>query len=80
MQKMNLKFKDFLTLVSPAQYIKVQEEDNPLKKGESEVLFTGKAAKARREDVLIDREVKMIATAAEPELEGIFIFKIWLYR
>ena len=31
MAKMNLKFKDFLTLLSPAQHIAVQDEDNPLK-------------------------------------------------
>lgn len=29
--KMNLKFRDFLTLLSPAQHITVQDEDNPLK-------------------------------------------------
>lgn len=30
MTKMNLKFRDFLTLLSPAQHITVQDEDNPL--------------------------------------------------
>ena len=80
MQKMNLKFKDFLTLLSPAQVIKVQDEDNPLKQEDSEVLFLGRVAKARREEKLEDREVKMIVPAAEPDLEGIYIFKIWLYK
>lgn len=80
MQKMNLKFRDFLTLLSPAQHITVQDEDNPLKQGESDTLFEGKAAKARREENLADREVKMIAPAGEPDLPGTYIFKIWLYR
>ena len=80
MQKMNLKFKDFLTLLSPAQIIKVQDEDNPLKQEDPEVLFLGRVAKARREEKMEDREVKMIAPAAEPDLEGIYIFKIWLYK
>ena len=80
MAKMNLKFRDFLTLLSPAQHITVQDEDNPLKQGESDILFEGKAAKARREEELADREVKMIAPTGEPDLPGTYIFKIWLYR
>ena len=72
MAKMNLKFRDFLTLLSPAQYITVQDEDNPLKQG--------KAAKARREEELADREVKMIAPAGDPDLPGTYVFKIWLYK
>lgn len=80
MAKMNLKFRDFLTLLSPAQYIKVQDEDNPAIKGESETLFKGKAAKARREEELADRDVKMIAPTGEPDLPGTYVFKIWLYK
>lgn len=80
MAKMNLKFRDFLTLLSPAQYITVQDEDNPLKKGESDILFKGKAAKARREEELADREVKMIAPTGDPDLPGTCVFKIWLYK
>lgn len=80
MVKMNLKFKDFLTLLSPAQYITVQDEDNPLKQGESDTLFEGKAAKARREEELADREVKMITPTGNPDLPGTYAFKIWLYR
>lgn len=80
MQKMNLKFRDFLTLLSPAQYITVQDEDNPLKQGESDILFKGKAAKARREEELTDREVKMIAPTGDPDFPGTYVFKIWLYK
>lgn len=81
MAKMNLKFKDFLTLLSPAQYITVQDEDNPLRQGESETLFKGKAAKARREEEeLADRDVKMIAPTGDPDLPGTYVFKIWLYK
>lgn len=80
MVKMNLKFRDFLTLLSPAQHITVQDEDNPLKQGESDTLFKGKAAKARREEVLADREVKMIAQTGDPDLPGTYVFKIWLYK
>ena len=80
MAKMNLKFRDFLTLLSPAQHITVQDEDNPLKQGESDTLFKGKAAKARREEELADREVKMIAPTGDPDLPGTYVFKIWLYK
>ena len=80
MAKMNLKFRDFLTLLSPAQHITVQDEDNPLKQGESDTIFKGKAAKARREEELADREVKMIAPAGDPDLPGTYVFKIWLYK
>lgn len=80
MKKMNLKFKDFLTLLSPAQHIAVQDEDNPLKQGESDIIFEGKAAKARREEELADREVKMIAPTGDPDLPGTYVFKIWLYK
>ena len=80
MAKMNLKFRDFLTLLSPAQHITVQDEDNPLKQGESDTIFKGKAAKARREEGLADREVKMIAPTGDPDLPGTYVFKIWLYK
>lgn len=80
MAKMNLKFRDFLTLLSPAQYIAVQDEDNPLKQGESDTIFKGKAAKARREEELADREVKMITPTGDPDLPGTYAFKIWLYK
>lgn len=80
MTKMNLKFRDFLTLLSPAQNITVQEEDNPLKKGESDTLFKGKAAKARREEKLMEREVKMIVPTGDLDFPGICIFKIYLYK
>ena len=80
MPKMNLKFKDLLTLLSPAQHIAVQDEDNPLKQGESDIIFEGKAAKARREEELADREVKMIAPTGDPDLLGTYVFKIWLYK
>lgn len=80
MVKMNLKFKDFLTLLSPAQYITVQDEDNPLKQGESDILFEGKAAKARREEELANREVKMITPTGDSDIPGTYVFKIWLYR
>lgn len=77
---MNLKFRDFLTLLSPAQNITVQDEDNPLKKGESDMLFQGKAAKARREEKLMEREVKMIVPTGDSDLPGTYAFKIWLYK
>ena len=77
---MNLKFRDFLTLLSPAQNITVQDEDNPLKKGESDTLFQGKAAKARREEKLMEREVKMIVPTGDSDLPGTYAFKIWLYK
>lgn len=80
MTKMNLKFRDFLTLLSPAQHITVQDEDNPLKQGEPDTIFKGKAAKARREEELADREVKMIAPTGDPDLPGTYVFKIWLYK
>lgn len=80
MAKMNLKFKDFLTLLSPAQHIAVQDEDNQLKQGESDIIFEGKAAKARREEELADREVKMITPTGNPDIPGTYVFKIWLYR
>lgn len=80
MAKMNLKFRDFLTLLSPAQHITVQDEDNPLKQGESDAIFKGKAAKARREEELANREVKMIAPTGDPDLPGTYVFKIWLYK
>ena len=80
MAKMNLKFRDFLTLLSAAQHIAVQDEDNPLTQGESDAIFKGKAAKARREEELADREVKMIAPTGDPDLPGTYAFKIWLYK
>lgn len=80
MQKTNLKFKDFLSLLSPAQQIKVQDEDNPLKQEESTILFKGKVAKARREEALENREVKMITIEKEQENTGSHTLKIWLYR
>lgn len=80
MAKMNLKFRDFLTLLSPVQKITVQDEDNPLKKGESDTLFEGKVAKARREEKIMEREVKMIVPTGDLDFPGICIFKIYLYK
>ena len=80
MVKLTLKFRDFLTLLSPAPHITVHDDDNPLQQGESDTLFKGKAAKARREEELADREVKMIAPTGDPDLPGTYVFKIWLYK
>lgn len=77
MTKTNLKFKDFLTLLSPIQHIKVQDEDNPLKQDESETLFDGIVVKARWEDSLKEREVKLIHAESDKITGTVLIIRLY---
>lgn len=71
MEKMNLPLRQFLTLVGPAQALEIIEEDA------AEPIFTGKAAKVRKREELLTREVKHIQPATALHFEP--IFKIWIY-
>lgn len=73
MEKMNLPLKQFLTLVGPAQALEVIEEDA------AEPVFTGKAAKIRDNEELLDREVKLIEAKAKVTPYHMTYFQIWIY-
>lgn len=77
MTKTNLKFKDFLTLLSPIQHIRVQDEDNPLKQEDTEMLFDGIVVKARHEDLLKEREIKLISAEADKITGTVLIIRLY---
>lgn len=80
MKKMKLPLQDFLTLVGPAQILEVVDESNGQKNNEHiPPLFSDKAVKARDHEELLSRDVKHIQPTADPDHEGKYIFKIWIY-
>lgn len=80
MEKMKLPLQEFLTLVGPAQILEVVDESHGQKNNEHiPPLFSGKAVKIRDHEELLSRDVKHIQPTADPEHEGKYIFKIWIY-
>ena len=80
--KADLKLKDFLTLIGPAQLVRVIDEEagepEAEDQEESQTLYKGVAAKAR-DNVDTERMIKFIIPAATPEDAGRYVLKIYIY-
>lgn len=80
--KADLKLKDFLTLIGPAQLVRVIDEEagepEAEDQEESKTLYKGVAAKAR-DEVDTERMIKFIIPEALPEEAGRHALKIYIY-
>ena len=75
--KADLKLKDFLTLIGPAQLVRVIDEEAG-EQDEDQILYKGVAAKAR-DEVDTERMIKFIIPEALPEEAGRYALKIYIY-
>lgn len=75
--KADLRLKDFFTLISPAQLIRVIDEEAG-QQDEDRILYKGVAAKAR-DSVDTARMIKFIIPEALPEEAGRYVLKIYIY-
>lgn len=75
--KAEIKLKDFLTVIGPAQLIRVIDEEIG-EQDEDQILYKGVAAKAR-DKVDTERMIKFIIPAALPEEAGRYVLKIYIY-
>lgn len=74
--KVDLKLEDFLTLIGPAQYVYIMDEEGDQEEGE--ILYKGVVAKARN-NVDMERLIKFIIPEAKPNDTRQYMLKIYVY-
>lgn len=75
--KAEIKLKDLLTVIGPAQIIRVIDEEAGWQ-AEEKILYKGVAAKAR-DKVDTDRMTKFIIPEGLPEEAGRYALRIYIY-